>query len=131
TQLTYRFKWRTAIPLGPAPAPGCDESTSRCQTTPSTWTLGGHAPVIPGRPSIRSAMALPPWPTGPPWPTFAPSRLVSLAVRQAYPIALSERFPTVLSLPSRASVTLWEATAPVKLPTIRGPGCCYIAVRHL
>ncbi len=27
-----------------------------------------------------------------------------------------------LSLPSRASVTLWEATAPVKLPTMHCPG---------
>ena len=26
---------RTAQPLGPSPAPGCDEPTSRCQTTPS------------------------------------------------------------------------------------------------
>ena len=29
------LKWRTAIPLGPASAPGCDEPTSRCQTPPS------------------------------------------------------------------------------------------------
>ena len=28
TQLTYHFKWRTAIPLGPSPAPGCGEPTS-------------------------------------------------------------------------------------------------------
>src|SRR5207344_765777 len=49
-------------------------------------------------------------------------RLVSLAVRQAYAIALNERFPTALSLPSHASVTLWEATAPVKLPTMQCPG---------
>ena len=67
------------------------------------------------------------WPTprgttGSLWPTFVPARLVSLAVRQAYAIALDERFPTALSLPSRASVTLWEATAPVKLPTMQGPG---------
>src|SRR5690606_25473696 len=64
-------------------------------------------------------------------PTFVSARLVSLAVRQAYAIALSERFPTVLSPPSRASVTLWEATAPVKLPTIHclGPGL-RAAVRH-
>ena len=46
-------------------------------------------------------------------------RLVSLTVRQAYAIALYERFLTVLSLPSHASVTIWEATAPVKLPTIQ------------
>src|SRR5579864_9179331 len=32
-------------PLGPAPAPGCDEPTSRCQTSPSLWTLGGDQPV--------------------------------------------------------------------------------------
>ena len=53
---------------------------------------------------------------------FRPARLVSLAVKQAYAIALYGRFPTGLSLPSRASVTLWEATAPVKLPTMQGPG---------
>ena len=40
TQLAYRFKWRTAIPLGPTTAPGCDEPTSRCQTSPSMWALG-------------------------------------------------------------------------------------------
>ncbi len=35
-------------PLGPTTAPGCDEPTSRCQTSPSMWTLGGDKPVIPG-----------------------------------------------------------------------------------
>ena len=44
---------RTAIPLGPAPAPGCDEPTSRCQTLPSIWTLGQYQPVIPGVPFIK------------------------------------------------------------------------------
>src|SRR5574337_999068 len=33
-----------------------------------------------------------------------------------------DRLPTGLSQPLRASVTLWEATAPVKLPTMRCPG---------
>ena len=66
-------------------------------------------------------MALPHRVTGSLWPTFVSARLVSLAVRQAYAIALDERFPTVLSPPSRASVTLWEATAPVKLPATQGP----------
>ena len=66
-------------------------------------------------------MALPRGTTGSLWPTFVSARPVGLAVRQAYAIALDERFPSVLSLPSRASVTLWEATAPVKLPTIQGP----------
>ena len=69
--------------------------------------------------------------TGSLWPTFVPARLVSLAVRRACAIALNERFPTALSPPSRASVTLWEATAPVKLPTMQGPGSgLQTAVRH-
>ena len=64
-------------------------------------------------------MALPYGTTGSLGPTFVPARPVCLAVRQAYAIALYERFLTVLSLPSHASVTIWEATAPVKLPTIQ------------
>ena len=76
-------------------------------------------------------MALPRGTTGSLCPSFDSARLVSLTVRQAYAIALNERFPTALSLPSRASVTLWEATAPVKLPTIRGLGPRFgVAVRH-
>jgi hypothetical protein len=67
-------------------------------------------------------MALPRGTTGSLWPTFVSARLVGLAVRLAYAIALVERFPTALSQPSRASVTLWEATAPVKLPAMQGPG---------
>src|SRR5579863_6282165 len=66
-------------------------------------------------------MALPRRTTGSLWPTFVSARLVSLAVRRAYAIALDDRFPTSLSPPSRASVTLWEATAPVKLPAMQGP----------
>ena len=76
-------------------------------------------------------MALPRRTTGSLWPTFVSARLVSLAVRRAYAIALDERFPTALSPPSRASVTLWEATAPVKLPATQGPGPRLgAAVRH-
>jgi hypothetical protein len=67
-------------------------------------------------------MALPRGTTGSLWPTFVSARLVSLAVRRASAIALDERFPTALSPPSRASVTVWEATAPVKLPAMQGPG---------
>ena len=67
-------------------------------------------------------MALPHGTTGSLWPTFVSARRVCLAVRQAYAIALDDRFPTGLSPPSHASVTLWEATAPVKLPTMQGPG---------
>ena len=47
---------------------------------------------------------------------FVSARLVGLAVKPACTLALCERLPTVLSGPLRASVTFWEATAPVKLP---------------
>ena len=62
-------------------------------------------------------MALPHGTTGSLEPTFVSARPVGLAVRRAYALALNSRFPTGLSPPSHASVTLWEATAPVKLPT--------------
>src|SRR3979409_1465734 len=76
-------------------------------------------------------MALPRGTTGSLCPSFDSARLVGLAVRLAYAIALNERFPTALSQPLRASVTLWEATAPVKLPTMRCPGPrSGVAVRH-
>ena len=45
--------------MGPNTAPGCDEPTSRCQTSPSLWTLGGDQPVIPRVAFIRCAMAFP------------------------------------------------------------------------
>nr|ABM53543.1 conserved hypothetical protein [uncultured beta proteobacterium CBNPD1 BAC clone 578] len=66
-------------------------------------------------------MALPYRTTGSLSPSFLPARLVSLAVKHAYAYALSARFPTVPSVPSNSSVTLWEETAPVKLPTIHCP----------
>src|SRR3954462_9291722 len=53
-------------------------------------------------------MALPYRTTGSLCPTFVPARLVSLAVKYAYANALSPRFPTVASVPSTSSVTLWE-----------------------
>ena len=52
---------------------------------------------------------------------FVPARLVCLAVKLAYTIALTSRCPTVISKPSCSSVTLWEETAPVKLPTRHCP----------
>ena len=62
------------------------------------------------------------------------SSLLDLWVSQSgklMPLHSNGRFPTVLSLPSRASVTLWEATAPVKLPTMHGPEPRFeAAVRH-
>ena len=106
TQLAYRFNWRTAKPLGPAPAPGCDEPTSRCQTSPSIWTLGGDKPVIPGVPFVRLAMALPLGTTGSLRPTFVPARDVSLAVKPPYAFILYYRFLFGLRWPLHASVTL-------------------------
>jgi hypothetical protein len=52
------------------------------------------------------------------------SSLLDMYVSQSgrlMPLHSEGRFPTVLSLPSHASVTLWEATAPVKLPIMHGP----------
>ena len=66
-------------------------------------------------------MALPHRTTGSLRPAFASARLVSLAVKLAYAYALHARLPTALSEPLHASVTLWEATAPVKLPTWHCP----------
>ena len=44
-----------------------------------------------------------------------------LAVRLPSAIALFEWFPSILREPLGASVTLWEATDPVKLPTYHCP----------
>ena len=66
-------------------------------------------------------MALPYGTTGSLRPAFAPARLVGLAVKLPYAITLYAWFPIRLREPSRASVTLWEATAPVKLPTRQCP----------
>jgi hypothetical protein len=52
------------------------------------------------------------------------SHLLDMSVSQSstlLPMHIQARFPTVLSVPSYSSVTLWEETAPVKLPTMHGP----------
>ena len=64
------------------------------------------------------------WPThaGPPDHYGRLSSLLDMSVSQSsglMPLPSNERFPTAPSPPSRASVTLWEATAPVKLPAMR------------
>ena len=66
-------------------------------------------------------MALPCGTTGSLCPTFVPARLVSLTVKLPYAIALYARLPSVLREPLEASVTLLEATTPVKLPTMHCP----------
>ena len=66
-------------------------------------------------------MALPYGTTGSLCSTFVPDRLVGLSVKLPYAIALYTRLPTVLREPLEASVTLLEATTPVKLPTKHCP----------
>ena len=66
-------------------------------------------------------MALPHRTTGSLSPTFVPARLVSLAVKLPYAFTLYARFPSALREPLGASVTLLEATAPVKLPARHCP----------
>ena len=68
-------------------------------------------------------MAHPRGTTGSLCPTFVPGRLVGLAVKPAFANARYARLPFVLSGPWEASVTLLEATTPVKLPTKRCPSC--------
>ena len=61
-------------------------------------------------------MALPRGTTGSLSPTFVPARHVRLAVKLPYAFTLFARFLSALREPLGASVTFWEATAPVKLP---------------
>jgi hypothetical protein len=73
-------------------------------------------------------MALPCRTTGSLYPSFDPDRPVCPTVKHAYAIALPVRLPSVLSIPLKASVTLLEATTPVKLPIKQCPPLC--GVRH-
>ena len=129
TQLASRFHGRTAQPLGRTTAPGCEKSTSRCQTFPSMWTLGEDQPVIPRVTFIRWATALPRGTVGSLRPAFAPVRLVGLSVKLPYTFILYEWFPSILKEPLYASVTFYEATAPVKLP-IRNCQASWFKDRH-
>ena len=66
-------------------------------------------------------MALPCGTTGSLCSSFLPDRLVSLPVKRPYAITLCDRLPIGLRAPLEASVTLLEATTPVKLPTNQCP----------
>ena len=66
-------------------------------------------------------MALPCGTTGSLCPSFLPDRRVGLSVKRVYTITLCGRLPIVLNAPLEASVTLLEATTPVKLPTKQCP----------
>ena len=59
--------------------------------------------------------------TGSLCPAFAPARRVGLAVKHPYAIALVRWLPSSARVPWEASVTLLEATTPVKLPATRCP----------
>ena len=66
-------------------------------------------------------MALPYGTTGSLCSSFLPGRRVCLSVKRACAITLCDRLPIGLSAPLEASVTLLEATTPVKLPAKRCP----------
>ena len=93
----------------PTPTTDRDQTVSRRFEPSSRTTLIGEQPnpwktIFPRR--IAGSLC----------PTFVPARLVCLAVKHPYAITLEIRFPTVLRIPWGTSVTLWEVTAPVKLP---------------
>ena len=66
-------------------------------------------------------MALPCGTTGSLCSGFPPARHVCLPVKRPYAIALYRRLPIGVRAPLGASVTLLEATTPVKLPTKHRP----------
>ena len=103
---------RTDLLKSPAPTTDRDRTVSRRSEPSSRATLIGEQPNPWDVPSRA---------TGSLCPAFAPGRLVGLSVKQAYANTLNARLPFVLSLPWEASVTLLEATTPVKLPTKRCP----------
>ena len=75
-------------------------------------------------------MALPYGTTGSLCSSFLPGRLVSLSVKHPYAIALYDRLPIGLRVPLEASVTLLEATTPVKLPTKQCPRNCALGFKQ-
>ena len=75
-------------------------------------------------------MALPYGTTGSLCSGFPPDRLVGLPVKRPFAITLLGRLPIGLRAPLEASVTLLEATTPVKLPAKRCPGYFPLETRH-
>ena len=75
-------------------------------------------------------MALPYGTTGSLCPCFQPGRRVCLTVKHPSAITLCGRLPIGLRVPLEASVTLLEATTPVKLPTKRCPRNRGLATRQ-
>ena len=75
-------------------------------------------------------MALPYGTTGSLCSSFLPARHVCLPVKRPSAITLCGRLPIVLRAPLGASVTLLEATTPVKLPAKRCPLTLELAARQ-
>ena len=75
-------------------------------------------------------MSLPYGNTGSLCSSFLPARLVSLPVKRPYAITLYSRLPIGLRAPLEASVTLLEATTPVKLPTKQCPRTSELDLRQ-
>ena len=75
-------------------------------------------------------MALPYGTTGSLCSSFLPDRLVGLSVKHPCAITLSDRLPIGLRVPLEASVTLLEATTPVKLPTKQCPRISELDLRQ-
>ena len=75
-------------------------------------------------------MALPCGTTGSLCSSFLPDRLVCLPVKRPYAITLYDRLPIGLRAPLEASVTLLEATTPVKLPTKQCPRFCGLELKQ-
>ena len=75
-------------------------------------------------------MALPYGTTGSLCSGFPPDRLVGLSVKRPFAITLYGRLPIGLRAPLEASVTLLEATTPVKLPTKQCPRTSELDLRQ-
>ena len=115
---SYHFNWRTAKPLGPAPAPGCDEPTSVPNTTVdmSSWAVSACYPrrtfyPLSDGPSTQNHRI-----------TMTVFRLCSTC--QSHSQA-SLCHCTLRTISDRSELTFLRlryylgATAPVKLPTIQ------------
>ena len=100
----------------PTPTTDRDRTVSRRSEPSSRATLMGEQPN--------------PWDLLPLCSSFLPGRLVCLSVKHPCAITLCGRLPIGLRVPLEASVTLLEATTPVKLPTKQCPRSCELAFKH-
>jgi len=90
-------------------------------TVPSGRAVAQRIKVTLGITFIRWATPLPLAGAGSLVPTFVPVWPVGLTVKLPCALTLNTWLPTRLREPLSASVTFWEATAPVKLPARHCP----------